>query len=552
MKGYEYIAQTIKGYDITHVFLMEVMMRLTVKELNRIGVKVVMTHNEAAAGFMADGYARSTGKPGIAMCQSIGAGSMVAGVFDAFLGNSPVIALTGMKEPKLQNRNGFQEADHQKMFAGITKFNAVASSPDQVAYLLRQSFREVTTGKNGPAHLDFPNRFGGIVEMYDMEELVHVEEAYKTYPAYRPAPDPGAVDKAVEALSKAERPLILAGRGAIISGAHKEVIDLAKKGDIPVVTTPDGKAIIDETDPLWAGIIGEYGMACANKVAAIADLVIFIGTQANDSNTHEWRCPPPDTKIIHIDIEPSELGRNYPNTIGILADAKGAVAQFTQKMAQKVRPEWRKQVDSYVKPVLDSYEKMMSADEEMIQPARLVKEFGAVLPDNAIIVSATGHECMFSAGMLRLKPTQNYYRCAGSLGWPFPASLGMKCGNPDRPVVSFIGDGGFFYYLSEMETAVRAGIPTVTIVNNNGGLGLCAKSLNNLYTDCPSGGFDYYGFSPVNFSETAKAFGCEGVRVTNAADIGPAVEKAIQSGKPTIVEVITDLHAVYPPINSML
>ena len=552
MKGYEYIAQTIKGYGISHVFLMEVILRHTTKELNRIGVDVVVSHNEIAAGFMADGYARSTGKPGIAMCQSIGAGSMIAGVFDAHLGNSPVIALTGMKEPKLQYKNGFQEANHQQMFEGITKFNAVAFSSVQLGYLLRQSIREAMSGKPGPAHLDLMDRAATMTEMYEIDEPVYVDEVCMTYPPYRPSPDPEMVDMAVAALAKAERPLILAGRGAIVSGAHSEVIALAKKGDIPVVTTPDGKAIVDENDPLWAGIIGEYGMACANKTAAVADLVIFIGSNANDSTTHEWKCPPPQTKVIHIDLETSEIGRNYPFTIGLAGDAKVATALLVEKMAAKSHPEWREQVTGYLKANQEILEKKMDADNGMIQPARLIREINNVLPDNAIFVSDTGHECMFSTGVLRLKPSQNFYRCAGSLGWPYPASLGMKCGNPDRPVVSFIGDGGFLYYLGEMETAVRSGISTVTVVNNNSGLGLCAKGMNDLHADDPSRGIAYYGFNPVNYSEAAKAFGCEGVRVTDAAEIGPAVEKAIASGKPTIVEVITDLHATYYPFNAML
>ena len=552
MKGYEFIAQTIKEYGISHVFKMEVILLRTVKELNRIGVNVVITHNETAAGFMADGYARSTGKPGIAMSQSIGAGSMVPGIFDAHLGNSPVIAITGMKEPKLQYKNGFQEADHQKMFAGITKFNAIAYSSVQLGYLLRQSIREAMTGKPGPAHLDFMDRIGRMTELYDVDEPIFADEAFKSSPPYRLVPDSEMVDKAVEALNKAERPLILSGRGAVVSGAHDEVIEFARKGDIPVVTTPDGKAIIDENDPLWAGIIGEYGMACANKTASVADLVIIIGSNANDSTTHEWRCPPPETQVIHIDIATTEIGRNYPNTIGLAGDAKVTTGMLIEKMAAKTHEAWRSQVSGYFETNREVLENMMDAGNGLIQPARMVREINKALPDNAIIVSDTGHEAMFSNGILRLKPTQNYFRCAGSLGWPYPASLGMKCGNPDRPVVAFIGDGGFFYYLGEMETAVRAGIATVTVVNNNGGLGLCAKNVNDLYVDDPERGVENYKFSPVNFSEAAKAFGCESIRVTEAEDIAPAIEKGLQSGKPTIVEVITDLNAVYHPINAML
>lgn len=546
MKGYDHAAKTIHGYGVTHVFYIEGIFRMIMREMETMGVKGIMAHSENGAGYMADGYARATGKPGICMAQSVGAANLAGGIQDAWFANSPVIAITGKKSSQFQYRNCYQEADHRLIYEGITKFNADASDPEQFPRLLRQCFRKVTTGKPRPAHLDVTNEMARIMELADIDEPVSIEEDYKKYPAFRTAAPKDAVSAAAKAIDEAERPVLVVGRGAIVSGAKAEVYELAKKADIPVVASPDGKTIIDECDGLWSGIVGNYGMDCANRTVMDADLVIFIGTQTADQTTLNWSVPKPEVKVVHIDIAASELGKNYPNTVGLLGDAKVVSEQLASEVKETKRPEWRARVAAYVKNTLDSHDVMKSCDAAPISPARLCAEVEKVLPDDVILVADTGYSATWSATMIKMKQSQQYYRAAGSLGWAFPASLGVKCGIPEKPVVCFTGDGALYYHLGEMETAARYNIPVVAVVNNNQVIAQSSGDLKQVHKDSEDKGARHFTFTDVNLSKVAENLGCYSVRVTKADEIGVAIEKALASGRPSVVEVITDRDIMVP------
>lgn len=547
MKGYKFIADTLKQYGVTSLFYMESMLENTMCELKSQGVKGVLAHSENAAGYMADGYARVSNKPGVCMAQSIGAANLAAGIYDASLANSPVIAITGKKPGILQYTGAYQEAEHRLLFEGITKFNADMTDSNQVPYILRRLFKDATTGKPGPVHWDLPNNCGVTVEFADINENVQVQEEYKSYPALRTSMvDNAKLLEAARAISDAKKPLLIVGRGAIVSGAEKELYGLANKADIPVVTTPDGKTIINETDPLWAGVVGGYGMVCANLIASKTDLAIFVGTQASDQSTNGWSMPLRKTKAIQIDIDPRELGMKYPNTIGLYGDAKVVLKQLCDVTKKMSKADWRKEVDDYVTATLNDYKTLQARDDNMISPERLCLEVTKALPDNAVLFADTGNSAIWSSIMIRMKNTQSYYRAAGSLGWSYPASLGGKCALPDRPVYCFCGDGAFYYHMAEMETAVRNNINTVTIINNNGGLVQVRELLDVVYKNEP---FDKkeegYRFSSIDLSKVAEAMGCWAKRVTNANDIIPAIREAEKSGRPAVIEVVTS--DSYPP-----
>jgi acetolactate synthase-1/2/3 large subunit len=547
MYGYEYIARFFKEYGLTHYFYIEAMLRIAAKEMGAAGIHGILAHSENAAGYMADGYARVTGKPGVCMAQSIGAANLAGGIYDAFLACSPVIAITGKKRPPFQYKNSYQEADHRLLYEGITKFNAEYTNEQQLPFLLRQCYRAAVTGKPRPVHLDLPNRMGRIAEMAEIKEPLYVEEIYKKFPAYRSAASEKLIASAVIAIKKSERPVIVAGRGASVSGAGPEIHGLAKKADIPVVTSPDGKTLINEYDSLWAGIVGDYGMDCANKTVARADLVIFIGTQTADQTTLNWTIPLPTVKTIQIDIDPSELGKNYPNCVGLLGDAKTVCAQLVQAVEDAKRPAWRQEAVSFVKVTLDEYQKLQVSDGAPIHPARLCNEISKALPDNAILFADTGFSAVWTATMLRMKSSQRYFRAAGSLGWAFPASLGAKCALLDIPVFCFAGDAAFFYHLSEMETALRYGIKTVTFINNNQILGQSSGGIKAVYKDDPSKAAARYQFLDLNLSKIAQDFGFAGIRVEKPGDIAGAITNAVQLDKPVIVEVMTDKNATVQP-----
>ena len=406
-----------------------------------------------------------------------------------------------------------------------------------------------STGKPRPVHLDMSNEMGRLTELAEINEPLYIEEAYKTYPAFRPSAEAGKVAEAAKAIDEAERPVIVAGRGARLSDAGDEIFKLAVKGDIPVVTSPDGKTLLDENDSLWAGIVGNYGMACANKTVSNADLVIFIGTQTGDQTTLNWKAPLQDVKAVQIDIEASELGKNYPRTVGLLGDAKTVTAQLAEKIKQNKHRKWREEVSGYVKTTLSEYEPFLTSDNNPIRPERLCAEISKVLPDNAVLVADTGFSAIWSATMIKMRPTQRYLRAAGSLGWAFPASLGVKCGAPERPVVCFAGDGAIYYHLSEMETACRFGIHTVTIINNNQVFGQCQKDIKKLYEGNPEKAAACFTFTSVNFSKIAEEFGCWAIRVERPEDIGPAIKKALNAGRPAVIEVLTDGAAIVPGLS---
>ena len=542
LTGAKFIAETLKGYGVTHVFYVEAMLRMAAAEMERLGITRVITHSEMAAAYMADGYARAGSKPGVCMAQSVGAANLAAGLQDAYLGSSPVIALTGKKPPIKQMRNAYQEVDHRPLFDPVTVFNTSVDEPQQLPGLLRQAFREALSSKPRPVHLDLRGRMGRPIEtaVFDPADLL-VEPAYRQVPVHRPAAPAEAVKQATVQISTAERPVIVAGGGARLSGAGDAILALARKAGIPVVTSVTGKGVIPENDPLWAGIVGGYSMAPANQTVNRADLVIFIGSGTGDQTTLDWSIPRPGTAVIQIDIDPRELGRNYPGAAALWGDARTVVEQLVQAVSQDSHTEWLAETAHYLQVWYQQVKSKRFADDTPIRPERLCHEIEKVLPRDAVVVSDTGNSAIWSATMLRITQSeQKYLRAAGSLGWAFPASLGAKCACPDQPVVCFCGDGAFYYYISELETARRYGINTVTVVNNNQGYTQGLPDILAVYENYPGEPESLYRFEPVNISRVAQAFGCRAVRVEDPADLGPVLQQAMQADDAVVVEVITD------------
>jgi acetolactate synthase-1/2/3 large subunit len=287
-------------------------------------------------------------------------------------------------------------------------------------------------------------------------------------------------------------------------------------------------------------------MDCANKVVKNADLVIFIGTQAGDQTTFDWKVPAVDTRVIQIDIDPSELGKNYPNSIGLFGDAKIVTQQLASNIVSQTRPSWLTTAKAFVTETLNNYEVKQASNSTPIRPERLCAEISKALPDNAVLVADTGYSAVWSSTMIRMKSSQKYFRAAGSLGWSFPASLGIKCAAGDLPVICFSGDGAFYYHLNEMETAVRNNIPTVTIINNNNALVQCRPDLSLVYKDALDKIDVCYCYPNNDFADIAKSYGCWYKNVVTPEDVGPAIKEALASGKPAIINVVTDRTADVP------
>lgn len=543
ISGARFIAETLKGYGVTHVFYMDAILRKTMVDLEEVGIRRVITHSEKAAAYMADGYARVSHKPGVCMAQSVGAANLAAGLQDAYLGRSPVVALTGKKPPLFQYRNAYQEIAHGPLFAPVTKYSAEVTTPAQLPHLLRQAFREATSHTPRPVHLDLLGHNGRALEAAEASLPVVIEEAFSRYPAYRPEPEAAAIEQAARAIAAAKRPVIVAGGGVRSASAAVEVVALAEKLSIPVATSVNGKGTILDNHPLSVGVVGSYSARCANQVVAEADLVIYIGSNTGDQVTHSWRIPAPGTPIVQIDIDPAEIGRSYAGTIGVVGDARQAVARLADAFAARQANEpWLQRVQSLVSAWRNEIEPLRQSEAVPIRPERLCQEVSEALPENGVLVADTGYAAIWTATMVYLnQPGQSYLRAAGSLGWAFPAALGAKCAAPDRPVICFTGDGGFWYHLSEMETARRNQINTVTIINNNGGLAQGIPDVHNVYGDRPGKPEELYRFEPVNFARIAQEMGCLGLRVETPGEIRATLQQALAADRPAIVEVVTGL-----------
>ena len=319
---------------------------------------------------------------------------------------------------------------------------------------------------------------------------------------------------------------------------------------VAVVATLDAKHIIVETHKLFRGTVGLYGRGCANHVVDEADLVIYAGSNTSDHTTANYVMPKQGTKIIQIDIDPLEIGRNYAGTIGMLSDVRAGLEALAAKADAAKHDDWLAHTQKFVDEWRTEAEKARASEAVPMRPERLIRELNEVLPKDAIVIADTGYAALWTGTLLYLNhPTQQYHRAAGSLGWSFPASLGAKCAAPDKPVICVCGDGGFFYHLPELETARRRGIKTVTIVNNNHCLSQGLRNLNIAYADRKdhSRKGECFEYLETDFAKVAQSFGCFGTTVDKPQDFRKAFDAAMASDLPAVIDVKTEF-AVQAPL----
>ena len=549
--GAEVLAEMLQGYGVTHAFMVPSVLRPTLAEIERrTSIRRIQVHAEKAAAYMADGYARACGRPGICMAQVVGALNLAAGLRDAHLANAPVIAMTGGRDPHTTFRKAYQDLDDVPAFEPVTKFNATVDEVTRIPDLVRQAFRVAVSGKPGPVHLQFRGNEGQIdYEEAEMEPLA--EELFARVPPFRPPPDAEHARAALDAIEAAERPVFVAGGGVRASGAAAELVALAERLAIPVATSLHAKDTTTGDHPLSVGVVGTYSRESANRVVGEADLVCFVGSETGGMTTHFWQVPPIGTPAVQIDIEPQSLGRNYPLEAAVCADAKLALAwmlDHADRRSAERRAPWTARARDIAGEWRKRYRPLLESDAVPIRPERICHELTRHLPDDAIVMADTGHSGMWMGGMYDLRsPRQSYIRSAGHLGWAFPAGLGAKCAAPERPVFAFTGDAGFWYHLSEIETAVRCGINTVTLVNNNSSGNQGAPGFDRAYGGQQTErGRELWTYSDVNFATVAESMGALGLRVENPADIRGALETAFAAGRPAVIDVVSDIDAFAP------
>ena len=548
MNGAQWLARALAGTGMTHVFFVESCMRRTLMEFEDLGVTRILAHSEKAAAYMADGYARIAGRPGLCMAQSVGAANLASGLQDAYLGRIPVVALTGRKEPSFQHRNSYQEIAHAPLFAAVTKFSSPVNSTSELPRLLRHAWRAALADTPRPTHLDFCGLQGDVIELGQTSEPTTIDPEARRIPAHRPVADERDIERAAAALTASRRVAIVAGDGAAASQAGPEVLALAEALSAPVATSLGARGIIPTRHQLSVGVPGSYSAPPANRIVHSADLVLYVGCDTGDQVTLNWTVPSLATQIVQIDADPLEIGRSYPNTIGVVGDPKASVARLAQIVGNPARDRgFAEEAARIVADWRATMAPLAADDRAPIRVERLCAEITKALPADGILVADTGYSGIWTGTMIDFNGAgQTYLRAAGSLGWSFPAALGAKCAAPNRAVLCFTGDGGFYYHLAELESARRCGIATVVVVNNNSGFGQNLTGVRRIAGNRLGRGEALVRFGPTDFTEVAKSFGVRGIRVERPGEIAPALADALGAGEPVVVDVVTDLEPRAP------
>ncbi len=540
------------AHGTTHIFMVPAVLRSTLFELEAVSGTIarIQTHGEIAAVYMADGYARAGARPGLCIAQSVGAMNLAAGLREAFLAHSPVIALSGGHFPSMRHRTAYQDVEDFSAYDCVTKWNARIDDVTRIADMMCQAFRVATTGCPGPVHIEFRGNEAQIeLDVADIQVVTAPQ--FAAVPPYRPAANSDAIERAARLLERAHRPIILAGGGVVVSDASHDVVQLAERLSIPVACSLNGKSCIPAGNPLAVGVVGTYSRSCANMLMSEADLVLVIGSAMGGMTTHFWQLPLPGTPIIQIDIDPEALGRNYPVSEAILGDVRTAVRQLLEAVKLDdigLRTQWLRRVGAATRSWYREFESLLASEAVPVRPERICRELSRNLPDNALVVVDTGHSGMWMGGLYdQRSPGQSYIRSAGHLGWALPASIGAKCAQPDRPVFAFIGDSGFWFHIAEVETAVRWRINTVTIINNNHSGNQMRNGFLRPYGDKgPGNSAEMWQLSKVNFAKIAEEMGALGIRVEHPDEIGPALLTAMAASRPAVIDIVTDIDAMAP------
>lgn len=524
-RGFELLAQTLRRRGIdTMFFLMGGPTIDAANACHEAGIRMIDVRHEQAAAMMAHAYSRLTNKPAVCMAASgPGTTNLTTGMINAFVDGAPVIALGGASEIALSGRRSFQEVDQLAMMKPLVRWAARVQEARRIPELVETAFREATTGGTGPVYLDLP----GDVLYAEVEEE-HVQWLDVADEPARPQGDEAQIERAIALLADARKPLIVSGSGVYWSDAVDEYRRFVEATGIPFFTTPHGRGAIPEDHPyLYAGV--------RSKAFRETDAIIVLATRLN--YIIDYGRPPrfaPDARMIQIDINPAEIGRTRKADVGIVGDARAVLSQLvaagTGRIAPSLYADWRAELEQENDAKREKRAASMSSDAVPIHPLRLCKEIGDFLDRDAILV-VDGQEIL-NFGRQALSTYAPRHRLnsgpLGTMGVGLPFGLGAKLAEPQTQVLVLHGDGSMGLNAMELDTAKRHDIPVVTVVSNNGGW-----TANNRFKAGRDLGY-------TRFDKLAVALGCHGEHVESPDEIRPALERAFASGRPAVVNVVTD------------
>lgn len=545
--GGEALAQTLKAAGAEYIFGITVGSQapFTLAAM-RLGMRIITVRDEKCAALMATAYSKVSGKPGICLASGPGAAHLALGMYEAFNSANAMVAITGDTGTAGRWRPGSTYMDQERLFQPITKWTVRAEALASLPEIMCRALRVATTGKPGPVAVIVANA------LFAAEGEWHIPAAAER--AWQPAPRvaPGADDvaRAAQLLLEAKNPVIIAGGGVMLSQAARDLVALAELTGIPVATTHVAHGTFPSAHPLSLGVVGNPVAGSRGRIANTfvekADVLLVVGSRLDGRTTRGYALIPPTTRLIQIDVDPDEIGSHYPVEVGIVADARLALAALQTTLASKVtRPASladtprARAIAAMTEEWYTEFAPQMTSNAVPIKTPRLFRDIQHCLNDQTTVVVDAGGSSYWAPAYLELTPEHQplYPRGAAAIGSSLPMALGAQLAAPERRVLCISGDGGFGYNIMELETAVRYHLPVVNIIVNNQCLGMERRGYVEYAGEVPA---DPVLFSPQDFSKIAQAFNCFGVRVERPGDIRGAIAAALASGRPAIVDVVTD------------
>ena len=516
------------------------------------GMRHVLARDERSSAYMADGYARVSGKVGV--CEGPSGGGVtyiLPGLAEANESSVPVLCINTDISVSARGRYTLTELDQGALMRPVTKWNAVLDRSQDIPRFLRTAFNQMTTGRPGAAHIGLPfDVQNGSVERSDVWGDVTLGQ----YPSRRVAPDPIFIEQAAKLLCDASKPIFLCGGGVVIAGAEQELLDLAERLSVPVATTISGKGSIDEQHPLAVGVVGSNGGTTETRaIVDQADLVMFIGCRAGSVTTERWKHPAPGkTRIIHLDVDPAVLGANYPVDIPLAGDAKLALAALNGALATFKRPLEAAAVQKAKAEKFARFQAFAESADKPIKPERVVAELTRALDADAVVVADAGTPCPYLSAYYPVRKTGRQFfsnRAHGALGYSLSAAIGAHFARPQVKCVSVMGDGSFGFTCGELETLVRYRMPITSIVISNATYGWIKAGQKSGY------GQRYFGvdFETTDHAAVAAAFGVQSWRVTEAEELAKALKGALAYDGPSLVDIVCQpLHEAKAPVSEWI
>jgi acetolactate synthase-1/2/3 large subunit len=549
LTGADAVVEMLRGHCVEVVFGLCGDTSLPLYDaLARAGsIRHILTRDERHAAYMADGYARVTGKVGVCEGPSGGGATYILpGLVEANESSVPVLAINTDVAVSSRNRFTLTELDQRSLMKPLTKWNAVLDRAADIPRTFRAAFEAMTTGRPGAAHIALP---------FDVQNApvepgeVWADPTLGAFPSRRVAPDPFAIELAAKLLRAAKRPLFICGGGVVLSNGESELMALAEKLAAPVATTVSGKGSIDERCAHSVGVVGSNGGTLETRaVVDAADLVVFVGCRAGSVTTERWRHPAPGrARIIHIDVDPTVPGTNYKVDVPIVADAKLALSALAE--AATPRDGDLSWVDEKKREKFEAFEALARSNDVPIKPERVVAALDKLLGKDAILVADPGTPCPYFSAYYVVKGSGRRFfsnRAHGALGYSLAAALGAHIGRPAVKTVAVMGDGSFGMCVGELETVVRLKLPITFVVLSNATYGWIKAGQKSGY------GERYYSvdFGVTDHAKVADAFGVRSWRVSDPRQLDPVLKRAITHGGPTLVDIVCQpLHEARAPVS---